>query len=95
MIGKVPHFEVTDGETDDGGLVQLASDGSGQREHLGQLVKLKVLLSPSGASRIAGLFFTQGLQATEGKKRGGGGTVGEFKEIQQGSTCPHGMGCAN
>lgn len=35
LIGEVPHFQVADGEPDDGGLVQLAGDGAGQRQHLG------------------------------------------------------------
>lgn len=44
LVGKVPHLQVADGEADDGGLVQLAGDGARQRQHLGQLVELKVLL---------------------------------------------------
>ena len=43
---EIPKFEVRDGEPDDGGLVQLGGDGAWQRQHLGQLVELSVLLVP-------------------------------------------------
>lgn len=35
LVGEVPHLQVADGEPDDGGLVQLARDGTRQRQHLG------------------------------------------------------------
>ncbi len=34
LVGEVPHLKVADGEADDGGLVQLAGDGAGERKHL-------------------------------------------------------------
>lgn len=52
LVGKVPHLQVADGEPDDGGLVQLAGDGARQRQHLGQLIELKVLLSPPRSRRV-------------------------------------------
>ena len=42
LAGKVSHVQVADGQSDDGGLVQLAGNGAGERKHLGQLKKLKV-----------------------------------------------------
>lgn len=39
-----PHLEVTAGQPDDGGLVQLGGDGRRQRQQLGQFIKLSVLL---------------------------------------------------
>ena len=38
------HPKVAGGEPDDGGLVQLAGDGGGQRQQLAQLEELGVLL---------------------------------------------------
>lgn len=38
------HLEVGGGEPDDGGLVQLAGDGRRERQQLGQLVELGILL---------------------------------------------------
>lgn len=58
-------MQVADGQPDDGGLVQLAGDGPGKRQHLGQLKELEILFSPPGASRIARLFFTQVLETDE------------------------------
>lgn len=52
LVGKVPHLQVADGEPDDGGLVQLAGDGAWQRQHLGQFIKFKVLLSPPRSRRV-------------------------------------------
>lgn len=52
LVGEVPHFQVADGEPDDGGLVQLAGDGAWQRQHLGQFIKLKVLLAPPRSRRV-------------------------------------------
>ncbi len=52
---ELPEPEVSDGQPDDGGLVQLRRDGSGKRKHLSQLVELKVLLPatrPSGVARL-------------------------------------------
>lgn len=62
LVGEVPHLQVADGEPDDGGLVQLAGDGARQRQHLGQLVKLKVLLSPPRSRRVPRLLLPQSLQ---------------------------------
>lgn len=69
LAGKGAHVQVADGQPDDGRLVQLAGNGPRQRQHLGQLKKLEILLSPPGASRIARLFFTQVLETVG---RGGG-----------------------
>ena len=44
---KLPEPQVGDGESDDGGLVQLRGDGAWQGEHLGQLIELIVLLASS------------------------------------------------
>lgn len=44
---EVPELEVADAEPDDRGLVQLGSNGGRQGKHLGQLVKLVVLLAPT------------------------------------------------
>lgn len=57
LAGEGAHVQVADGQPDDGGLVQLAGDGAGQRQHLGQLEELKILLPSPGAGRIARLFF--------------------------------------
>lgn len=55
-------MQVADGEPDDRGLVQLAGDGPRQRQHLGQLEELKVLLPPTRARCIARLLFAQVLE---------------------------------
>lgn len=47
LVGEIPHLQIADGEPDDGGLVQLAGDGTWQWQHLGQFIKLKVLFSPT------------------------------------------------
>lgn len=52
LVGEVPHLQVADGEPDDGGLVQLAGDGTRQRQHLGQLIEFKILLSPPRSRRV-------------------------------------------
>lgn len=62
LVSEVPHLQVADGEADDGGFVQLAGDGSRERQHLGQLVELKVLLPPPRASSVPGLLLPQSLQ---------------------------------
>ena len=62
LVGKGAHVQVADGQPDDRGLVQLAGDRPGQRQHLGQLEELKILLPPPRTSRIARLLFTQVLE---------------------------------
>ncbi len=57
LVGEVPHLKVADGEADDGGLVQLAGDGAGERKHLCQLVELKVFLPPARASGVTWLLL--------------------------------------
>lgn len=52
-----PHLEVAAGQPDDGGLVQLGGDGSGQRQQLGQLVELSVLLLSARLRRVLALFL--------------------------------------
>lgn len=47
-----PHPQVAAGQADDGGFVQLGGDGGGQRQQLGQLIKLTVLLLPARARRV-------------------------------------------
>lgn len=69
LAGEGAHVQVADGEADDRGLVQLAGDGPGQGQHLGQLIELKVLLPPPRASRIPGLLLPQSLQPGEEKRR--------------------------
>lgn len=59
LAGKVSHVQVTDRQSNDGGLVQLAGDGSRQREHLGQLEKLKVLFPASRTRCISRLLLPQ------------------------------------
>lgn len=65
LAGKVSHVQVTDGEADDGGLVQLAGNRPGEGKHLRQLEELKVLLTPPRTSCIARLLLPQILQAGE------------------------------
>ena len=62
LAGKDAHMQVTDGQPDDRGFVQLAGDGPGQRQHLGQLKELEILLPPPRTSCIARLLFTQVLK---------------------------------
>lgn len=59
LTGEMPHVQVADGQADDRGLVQLAGDGARERQHFGQLKKLKVFLTTTRASRISGLFLPQ------------------------------------
>lgn len=71
LVGEVPHLQVADGESDDGGLVQLTGDGAWQWQHLGQFIKLKVLLPPPRSRRVPRLLFPQSLQPggrTKGKQ---------------------------
>ena len=68
LAGEGPHGQVADGEADDGGLVQLAGDGTGQGQHLGQLEELKVLLAPPGASSVTRLLLTEVLEAGGNEK---------------------------
>ena len=51
------HPEVAGGEPDDGGLVQLAGDGGGQRQQLAQLEELGVLLLATVARRVLALVL--------------------------------------
>lgn len=51
------HLEVGRGEPDDGRLVQLRGDGGGQRQQLGQLQELGILLLSPTARRILALFL--------------------------------------
>lgn len=69
LVGEVPHLQVADGEPDDGGLVQLAGDGAWQRQHLGQLIKLKVLFSPPRPCRIPWLLLPQSLQPVRRERK--------------------------
>lgn len=55
-------MQVADGQPDDRSFVQLACDGPGQWQHLGQLKELEVLLPPPRTSRIARFLFTQVLE---------------------------------
>ncbi|GBO12231.1 hypothetical protein AVEN_44912-1, partial [Araneus ventricosus] len=52
-----PHPEVGGGESDDGGLVQLAGDGGGEGQQLGQLQKFSVLLLAPRAGSVLGLLL--------------------------------------
>lgn len=51
------HAQVGRGESDDGSLVQLAGDGSGQGQELGQLEELCVFFLPSGPGRVLGFLL--------------------------------------
>ena len=55
---KLPESEVRDGQSDYGGLVQLGGDGSGQRQHFGQLVKFIIFLSSARSGRVTGLLLS-------------------------------------
>lgn len=52
-----PHPQVAAGQPNDGGLVQLRGDGGRQRQHLGQLIKLAVLLLPPRPGGVLGLLL--------------------------------------
>ena len=56
---EVAQFEVADGQPDDGSLVQLAGDGGRQRQQLGQLVELVVLLAAPRPRRVARLLLAK------------------------------------
>lgn len=62
LVGKVPHLQVADGEPDDGCLVQLAGNGARQWQHLGQLIKLKVLFAAPWPRSVPWLLLPQSLQ---------------------------------
>lgn len=47
VLCKVAKLQVTDGESDDRGLVELAGDGGGKWKHFGQFVKLIILFAAS------------------------------------------------
>ena len=53
----LPHPEVAGGEPDDGGLVELAGDGGGQRQQLAQLEELGVLLLATVPRRVLALVL--------------------------------------
>ena len=55
---KLPESEVGDGQSDYGGLVQLGGDGSGQWQHLGQLVKFIIFFSAARPGRVTGLLLS-------------------------------------
>lgn len=69
LVGEIPHLQIADGEPDDGGLVQLAGDGTWQWQHLGQFIKLKVLFSPTRPCRVPWLLLPQSLQPVRNKKK--------------------------
>lgn len=69
QCGEAAQAEVGDAEPHDGRLVQLARDGSWQREQLGQLKELQVLLSAARARRVTGLLFALRLQAGRAARR--------------------------
>lgn len=73
MAAEVAQLQVADGQPNDGRLVQLAGDGSGQRQHFGQLVELVVLFAASRARCIARLLLAQLENAARSEKWGGGG----------------------
>lgn len=86
VAGEVAHLEVADGEAHDGGLVQLAGDGAGQGQHLGQLVELEVLLPAPRPRRVARLLLPQRLQA--GGAGGGDGVRGAMGQLAPPTGCP-------
>ena len=51
------HLQVAGGQPDDGGFVQLRGDGGGQRQQLGQLIKLTVFLFPPSTGRVFRLLL--------------------------------------
>jgi len=52
MVTEVAQFQVADGETDDGRLIQLARDGRRKGKQFCQLVELVVFFSSSRARRV-------------------------------------------
>jgi len=60
----LPQTQVADGESDDGRLVQLSSDGRRQRQQLRQLVELGVLLAASASRRVARPLLAHLYQST-------------------------------
>lgn len=67
LAGKGAHVQVANGQPNDGGLVELAGDGTWQWQHLGKLKELKVLLPTPRPSRVTRLLFTQVLKTAEGE----------------------------
>lgn len=68
--GEAAQAEVGDAQPHDGCLVQLARDGSRQREQLGQPKELQVLLSAPRARRVPRLFLALRLKAGRTARRG-------------------------
>lgn len=56
---EVPQFQVANGQSYDGRLVQLAGDGRRQGQHFGQFIELVVLLPTPRSRRVPGLFLAQ------------------------------------
>ena len=85
-----PHLEITRGQADDGGLVQLAGRGGRQRQQLPQLDKLGILLLAPGARRILWLFLhilfsnkpKHSHEGKEKKKKSTGKTKKVFKTVK-------------
>ncbi|TSK34893.1 hypothetical protein Baya_4501 [Bagarius yarrelli] len=51
------HLQVAGGQADDGRFIELGCDGGGQRQQLGQLIKLTVLFLPPSPGRIFRFLF--------------------------------------
>lgn len=56
---EVPQFQVANGQSYDGRLVQLACDGRRQRQHFGQFIELVVFLASPRPRRIPWLLLAQ------------------------------------
>ena len=56
---ELPKLEVSDGQPDDGGFVQLRGDGVRQRQHLCQFVKFVIFFAPPGSSGISTFLFAE------------------------------------
>lgn len=59
VSGKVSQFQIANGQSYNGGLVQLAGYGCRQGQHFGQLVELIVLFAAPRACRIPRLLLAQ------------------------------------
>ena len=68
IAGKVFETQEGDGQTDDGRLVQLRSDGRRKRKHFGQFVEFVVFFSSPRPGSIPRLFFSHLENAVEKKK---------------------------